>query len=140
MRSPGARTVVITCTLALSAACVDRLPSQDRRILDAVPAAKLSVEDLSRDYQQDRKAADKRYWGKAIEVSGVVSSTRDEALGAALIFADKTGAPIVEANLLEDGAKRLLASTADSRRVTLRCYCNGLAGRVVLKSCIAATK
>ena len=105
-----------------------------------MPAAKLSVEDLSRDYHQDRKAADKRYWGKAIEVSGVVSSTRDEALGAALIFADKTGAPIVEANLLEDGAKRLLASTADSRRVTLRCYCNGLAGRVVLKSCIAATK
>lgn len=128
------------CTLATLAGCVDRLPAQDRRILDAVPAAKLTVDDLSRDYQQDRKAADRRYWGKAIEISGVVSSTRDEAMGAALIFADANGTPIVEAGLLDDQAKAILASTADSRRVRLRCYCDGTNGRVVLKSCISATK
>ncbi|MEO8482267.1 MAG: hypothetical protein ABI634_08665 [Acidobacteriota bacterium] len=134
-----ASALALACLLA-TAACVNSLPAQDRRILDAVPVAKLTVEDLSRDYQQDRKTADRRYWGKAIEVSGVVSSTRDEPISAALIFADKSGVPLVEANLLEDGAKALLASTADSRRVMLRCYCDGLAGRVVLKSCIAAQR
>jgi hypothetical protein len=132
------RGLLAACSLAAALACVDRLPAQDRRILDAAPSAKLTVENLSRDYQQDRKAADRRYWGKAIEVSGVVSSTRDEALGAALIFADKSGAPIVEAGLLDDQAKAILASTADSRRVTLRCYCDGMNGRVMLKSCVAA--
>jgi hypothetical protein len=132
--------LLVIAVLVTTTGCVDRLPAQDRRILDAVPAAKLTVDDLSRDYKQDRKAADKRYWGKAIEVSGVVSSTRDQAMGAALIFADKSGAPIVEAGLLDDQAKALLASTADSRRVTLRCYCDGSNGRVMLKSCVAATK
>lgn len=132
--------LLIAGVLTLMTGCVDRLPAQDRRILDAVPAAKLTVEDLSRDYQQDRKAADKRYWGKAIEVSGLVASTRDEAMGAALIFADKSGTPIVEAGLLDDQAKAILASTADSRRVMLRCYCDGLNGRVMLKSCVAAAK
>lgn len=134
------RVLLSACSLAAALSCVDRLPAQDRRILDAVPVAKLTVEDLSRDYQQDRKAADKRYWGKAIEVSGLVASTRDEALGAALIFSDKSGAPIVEAGLLDDQAKSLLASTADSRRVMLRCYCDGWNGRVMLKSCVVATR
>ena len=69
-----------------------------------------------------------------------LSSTRDEAMGAVLIFADKSGAPIVEAGLLDDQAKAILASTADSRRVMLRCYCDGVNGRVMLKSCVAATK
>jgi hypothetical protein len=134
------RVLLPACSMAAALACVDRLPAQDRRILDAVPVAKLTVEDLSRDYQQDRKAADKRYWGKAIEVSGLVASTRDDALGAALIFSDKSGVPIVEAGLLDDQAKALLASTADSRRAMLRCYCDGWNGRVMLKSCVAATR
>ena len=132
--------LLIAGVLTMTTGCVDRLPAQDRRILDAVPSAKLTAEDLSHDYQQDRKAADKHYWGKAIEVSGVVASTRDEAMGAALVFTDKSGAPIVEAGLLDDRAKAILASTADSRRVTLRCYCDGWNGRVLLKSCISATR
>jgi hypothetical protein len=125
---------------AIAAACVDRLPAQDRRIIDAAPAAKLTVDDLGRDYQQDPKAADRRYWGKALEVSGVVSRARDDAAGGALIFADKSGVPIVEAGLLEDQAKALLASPAGSR-VILRCYCAGKpAAAVVLTSCIAAAR
>jgi len=129
---------ILATALAAAAACTDQLPAEDRRILDAVPAAKLSVENLSHDYQADAKAADKRYWGKAIEISGVVSGTRDEPMGAALLFNDKTGALIVEADLLDDQAKAILASTADSRRTTLRCYCGGASsGHVVLKSCIA---
>jgi len=122
----------------VAAACVDRLPEQDRRIIDAAPAAKLTVEDLARDYQQDLKSADRRYWGKALEVSGVVSRARNDATGAALIFADKNSVPMVEAGLLDDQAKGLLASTAGSR-VILRCYCAGRpAAAVVLTSCIAA--
>jgi len=128
--------VVAAVALALGA-CVDRLPAQDRRILAATAVAKLSVEDLARDYQRDAAAANKLYWGKPIEVSGIVASTRDEQAGATLVFADKSGAAIVEAGLLEDQAKAILASTADHHRITLRCYCGGLNGRVQLKSCVA---
>jgi len=132
------RLSIALVALAVTAACTDQLLAQDRRILDAVPTAKLSVENLSHDYQADAKAADKRYWGKAIEISGVVSGTRDEPTGAALLFNDKNGALILEADLLDDQAKAILSSTADSHRMTLRCYCGGASnGHVVLKSCIA---
>ena len=119
------------------AGCVSKLPAQDRRILEATPVAKLTAEDLAKDYTADAKVADKRYWGRAVEVSGVVASTRDEQTGARVVFADKSGKAIVEAGLLEDQAKAILASTADTHRLTLRCFCAGLKERVELSSCIA---
>jgi hypothetical protein len=128
---------VLAAVVVGAGACVDRLPSQDRRILQARPVAKLSVDDLARDYQHDARAADGQYWGKAVEVSGTVATTRDVATGAVLVFNDKDGKAIVEAGLLEDQAKAILASTSDSRRITLRCYCAGLSGVVQLRSCIA---
>jgi hypothetical protein len=135
----GLQTLALIAVQVALCACVNRLPAQDRRILNATPVAKLTIDDLARDYQRDPKGADARYWGKAVEVSGVVAHTRDEQTGATLLFADKAGATIVEAGLLEDQAKAVLAATADSRRMTLRCYCAGANGPVPVRlmSCIA---
>lgn len=121
----------------LASACVNQLPAQDRRILEARPVAKLSVEVLARDYQKDARAADAQYWGKAIEISGGVGSTRNDAGATTLLFNDQSGAAIVEAGLLDDQAAAIVASSADAKRITLVCYCDGLKGRVILKSCIA---
>jgi hypothetical protein len=57
---------------ALAWGCADRLPDQDLRILRATPVAKLSSDILWQEYQADARAADKKYWGKAVEVSGKV--------------------------------------------------------------------
>src|SRR5262245_2483404 len=65
--------------LALAIGCVDRLPDQDMRILNATPVAKISSDLLWKDYAADAKAADKRYWGKAIEMSGRISTVIPEA-------------------------------------------------------------
>lgn len=121
---------------ASSAACVDRLPDHDLRILSATAIAKMPAEDLARDYQTDKAAADRQYWGKAIEISGDVASTRESATGPVLVFVDKTGAEIVEAALLDDGAAAIVESVGKSRRVRLKCYCDGLTTKVVLKSCV----
>lgn len=120
-----------------TAACVNNLPMQDRRILEAVPVAKLSVEALAGDYRRDAAGANRQYWGKALEVSGEIAGTRDEAVAPSLLFNDKDGRLIVQAFLLDDQAKAILAATADSRRVTLTCFCDGLHEHVVLKSCVA---
>jgi hypothetical protein len=133
--SPRSRLALVAMVVVL-AGCIKQLPPQDRRILEATPVAKLTADDLARDYASDAKGADKRYWGKAVEVSGTVASTRDEQTGATLLFADKAGQTIVEAGLLDDQAKAILAATADSRRVTLKCYCAGVNGHVKLSSCI----
>jgi hypothetical protein len=121
----------------VAAGCVDRLPAQDRRIVAATPVAKMSVEDLSKDYQGDHQAADRRYWGKAIEVSGIVSDRRDDDGDRAILFKDaKTGATLVEAGLLDDQAAAILEGASTGTRITLKCYCAGLDEHVTLRSCV----
>jgi hypothetical protein len=124
---------------AVLAGCVDRLPEQDLRILSASAVAKLPVEALVADYRADADAAGRQYWGKPIEVSGEVTETRQTPAGPLLVFADKAGAAIVEASLLEEQAAAIVEAVGKSRRVRLKCYCEGLSGTAVrLKSCVGA--
>jgi hypothetical protein len=116
------------------AACADKLPDQDRRITQAAPAAKLSVDLLWKDYQADRAAADRKYWGKAVDISGKVTSV-ETAAPSRVIF-QMQAAQGVEARLLDDQAAAILASAVVGERITLRCYCAGLSGSVILTSCI----
>jgi len=127
---------LLLLTLAAAAGCVDRLPDQDLRILGATAIAKVPVEDLAADYRADKTAADRRYWGKPIEVSGEVTTTREGPTGPVLVFADKSGAEIVQATLLEERGAAVLAAVGESRRVRLKCYCDGLSTHVRLKSCV----
>ena len=124
---------------ATLAGCVDRLPDQDLRILSASAVAKLPVESLAGDYRADPAAANRQYWGKPIEVSGEVTETRQTPAGPMLVFADKASAAIVEASLLEEQAAAIVEAVGKSRRVRLKCYCEGLSGAAVrLKSCVEA--
>jgi len=134
MRVPRFRTVSLVVAALVLAACADRLPDQDRRITEATPAAKLSVDVLWSEYQADAKAADRKYWGKAVDVSGQVTSVETTAPRRLLFEAPPPQA--VEARLLDDQADAILASAAAGERITLRCYCAGLSARVVLTSCI----
>ena len=42
----------------------------------------------------------------------------------------------VRANLLDEQAPAILAKTKEDPRVTLKCYCEGLDGNLILKSCV----
>jgi hypothetical protein len=123
---------------ALAAGCADRLPDQDLRILSAGSAAKLSSDDLWQDFQKDAKAARRRYFGEAIDVSGKIMSI-DVTAGKppTILFsaADQHG---VRARLLDDRAADIVKNAPVFSRITLRCYCEGFDDQqnVVLKSCI----
>lgn len=121
--------------LGALAACADRLPDQDLRILSATPAAKLSTDVLWSDYQADRRAADRKYWGTAVEITGKVSAVSQSPPRIMFLQSDKPAAGI-EARLLDDRAAATLASSPAGERVTLRCFCEGLQTNVILKSCI----
>jgi hypothetical protein len=105
------------------------------RILQAVPVAKLPTEVLWQEYQKDRKAADRKYWGQAIEVTGKVTSVAKDP-PARILFVPSDAAAGVQAGLLDDRAAATIADAAPGQRLTLRCFCEGLATHVVLKSCI----
>ena len=132
----SAALALILVTVATAAGCVDRLPDQDLRILSATAVAKMPVDALASDYRADRAAADRQYWSKPIEVSGEVSNTRETATGPVLVFVDKMGSEIVEATLLDEQSKAVLEAVGKSKRIRLKCYCDGLATTVRLKSCV----
>ena len=118
-------------------ACVNRLPDQDRRITVTPAVAKMTAEDLWKDFQQDEAAARTKYWGKAIEVSGRPSIAAGSGVGHQVFFA-QTGSHGVQANLLDDEAKAIVAEVESGARIRLKCFCEGLDGNVVLKSCVRA--
>jgi hypothetical protein len=132
-----ARLAFIAGTLSVSAACMDRLPDQDLRILSATPVARLSADILWTEYAADSTAADRAYWSKPIVVTGTVTST-----GAADVPTDEyvlfgqTETFGVRANLLEEQAEAILAEASPGERLTLKCFCEGLSGHVMLKSCV----
>jgi hypothetical protein len=121
--------------LAAAAACADTLPDQDLRIYQTAPSAKLSADILWEEYQAEPQAADNRYWGRVVEITGEITSVSPEGSPPALLFGqdDALG---VQARLLDDEAGAILHAVGPGDRVTLRCFCEGLTEHVVLKSCI----
>jgi tRNA_anti-like len=151
------RFVVFIAALSLSA-CVDRLPDQDLRILDAAPSTRLSADLLWKDYKDNAAQADRTYKGKAVVITGTVRQAASPAAGAVpavpvapvvpaapgtsprlhLDFPQNGTAGIV-AYLLDEQAADLVASAAVTPRMTIKCFVQGIEGGspdVILKSCI----
>lgn len=129
---------IALAAVALAIACAQHLPDQDLRILEALPSAKLTPDDLWRDFQTDRRAAAARYHGKAVDISGKLSSVTVEPPRAAILFLQKGAGDHVgvEARLLDDRIAETTKDTAAGQRITLRCFVEGLETNLILKSCI----
>jgi hypothetical protein len=131
----AARYVFSIVLAASAAACADTLPDQDLRILDAVPVAKVSADILWQEYEANAEAANARYWGKAVEVTGEVTSADSDGIDAYVLFG-QTEDFGVRANALDDQAAAIVAAADVGERLTLKCFCAGLDGHVILKSCV----
>jgi hypothetical protein len=115
--------------------CARTLPDQDRRIMSVVPGAKLSTDVLWKDFQADGPGATRRYHGQAVIVSGVVTRVDHAGPSATIFFASGKDRGIL-AHLLDDDAAAIAKSATPGDRLTLKCFCEGLDGNVVLKSCV----
>ena len=137
-RSRGGLKPAAYCCLMLLSACVDRLPAEDRRITIVQPLAKLSAADLWNDYQNDNAAANRRYFGEAVEVSGKVTGIDQSGKGAAVVMFGQTETLGIRAILLGDQEADILKAAKVNERLTLRCFVEGrsLEGHVGLRSCI----
>ena len=136
MRLPLAAAVVASVVTSGLLGCVDRLPDQDLRVVGAVPVAKMSADILWKEYQQDQRQANRSYWGKVIEVTGTVTKVGDDVRTDRYLLFGQTDGFGVRANLLDEGATQILTDARANPRLTLKCFCDGLSGNVVLKSCV----
>ncbi|HUR20061.1 MAG TPA: hypothetical protein VMZ90_04580 [Vicinamibacterales bacterium] len=125
-------------TLAMIAvsglACGPAVSDHDNRIFATPASLKLSAADLSMAYGTDAGAADSRYRGRVMEVSGVIGKVTPGSRSLTLAGGEK--GPVVEASLHEDVAAEMLKTLAGGKRITIKCFCEGLNQQVRLKSCV----
>ncbi len=129
-----ARVAAALMAVVLASACARTLPDQDRRITVTPPVAKLPVEDLWKEYKDNASAANGKYWGHAIEISGKVSRIATDAPPAIRFTLE--GESGVNALLLDDTAAAVLKAAVVGQRLRLKCFCAGLATDLILRSCI----
>ena len=134
-----AKYAIVGALLALLTACVNRLPDQDLRILSATPDAKLSVELLWKEFQTNRDQARRTYFGKVVEITGSATRAGDNVPTDRYVFFAQSGEFGVRANLLDEQAAAILIKTKENPRLTLKCYCEGVDGNLILKSCVSVT-
>ena len=131
-----ARSLAVSVVSLGLSACIDHLPDQDLRILGAAPSARLSANILWKDYETDRKKADSAYFGKPIVVTGVVTTVGSNAPTDRYVLFGQTDKFGIRANLLDEQAGAILANIPADKHLTLKCFCEGLNGHVILKSCV----
>jgi hypothetical protein len=129
------RVALAILTAVCLASCVKTLPDQDRRIVSAPPDVKLSADMLWKDFQENASDAASRYHGRVVVVSGAVTSVNADAASPSILFALANDKGVV-ARLLDDQAPAILKTATAGDRLTLKCFCEGLDGSVILKSCI----
>jgi hypothetical protein len=135
MRERWAGVVVtIAWFVAGATACAPSVSDHDNRIFASPASVKLSAVDLSSAYATDARAADGRYRGRAVEVSGVIRGVRPESSVLSMTGAD--AGPAIEASIHEDVSAQVLKTVAEGQRMTLKCFCEGLDQQVRLKSCV----
>lgn len=130
------RLGVLLVGAIVATGCTDRLPEQDLRILAARPVERVSAALIWQDFQNVPEQAARTYNGKAVVVTGDVTRAGTEEAGGAYVFFAQTATGGVYASLLADQAETILAAIQENPRVRLKCFCEGLATDVVLKSCV----
>src|SRR6187399_249787 len=113
----------IAAAMVLAVACADHLPDEDLRILSAPSGAKLSTDDLWKDFQKDPAAARKQYFGVAVDVSGKILSIDVAAGKPATIHFSLAEEHGVRARLLSERAAAIIKEAPVYTRITLRCFC-----------------
>jgi hypothetical protein len=134
----GPPAALVVMLALLGAACAEHLPDQDLRILDTAPSAKTSPEALWKEFDADKRGSGRKYHGKAIDITGKISSIVQDVTGSRILFnvQPPPATAAVEARLLADHAAATLAGLTVLRRLTLRCFVEGMDKNVILKSCV----
>jgi hypothetical protein len=135
MARSAAALGMLALATTMIAGCTDRLPDQDLRIMSTPAAAKMPADVLWKAFKANPSAAARQYFGKAVEISGTVTSVGSDVPGQRYVLFGQDDKNGVRANLLDDHAREILAGVAVQNRVTLRCFCEGLQSDLILKSC-----
>lgn len=99
------------------------------------PAEVVSPQALFAAFEQNEVAADDRYKGKWIEISGPIDKIGKDILNKMYVTLEAERSIFGVQAFFADEHKRSLASLAKGDAVTLICKCAGKMGNVLLREC-----
>jgi hypothetical protein len=108
----------------------------------STPAIKISASQLFQEYENNEVAADEKYKGKSLEVSGRVGSIGKDFLDTIYVAISRGGEfEIFHVQcFFEDKYKQEAASLSKGQQVIIRGRCEGKMGNVMLKRCEFVSK
>lgn len=113
----------------------DRGAPEPVESLESVPAVKVSLERLFREYTSNEFDADQRYKGKWLEVAGNIAKVGREA-GPVVLMLD-TGNPLTQVRaVFKEDLRFKVAAMKQGEPVRIRCVCDGRSGHVQLRDCV----
>jgi putative nucleic acid binding protein len=130
--------IVIGLWLCMAVFCCAGGDRSQRRDLSNQQAAIITTApDLINDYKANEIAADQRYKGRVVQVSGAVDSIGKDIMDSmylTLSSGEEFGLTSVQC-FFNDSAGASLARLQKGERVTVICVCDGKFGNVILKDC-----
>lgn len=130
--------------IAFSFLALGSLDSEEKRretrqaVSAAEPVADLTAAQLLAEYDENSVAADRKYEGKVVRVSGVLQNIGEDLLGKLYITLD-TGNPISSVQcFLDDAYVDQVAELKKGQGVAVKGVCKGKTINILLEDCVPA--
>lgn len=109
-------------------------------VLAAMTIPRLTAEQLAREYSENEIAADSRYKGKRLRVTGLVDHVQrhfeDRSLPEILLDAGETPVGYVVCLMRKGEPEAPLTSLRKGSRVALECTGDGMPANIELRDCV----
>ena len=133
--------VFVIAALAVTLACDDKKAERTEQkevVQDTKPALSVNAFQLVNDYKSNEIAADGRYKGKVLEVSGTIESIAKDIMDT--MYVSLEGGGEFEMRGVQcyfaDSENSKLAKLSKGQQITIRGKCDGLMMNVLIKECL----
>lgn len=131
--------IAFAAGLAVLLACRDNFTDKtaQKKVENTAPALSVTAETLMADYTANEIAADGRYKGKVLRISGTVNGIAKDLLDTMYVTLS-AGGPYSILNVqcyFPKGATARLAALKKGAQITVKGRCEGKMGNVLVKNC-----
>lgn len=116
--------------LAIAYAVIINIPQADVKSKDVEITIEADV--LYQDYNTDESAADNKYLGKVVQISGVIDELTTDEEGAPVVLLKNAEGEIIAIATLEQDQKEALSKYDIGQNITIKAQCNGFLMEVAL--------
>ncbi len=133
MKKKTLKTIGLLCLLCLAVGClvIYRLYNKPHRSAATETAVMLTAAQLADEYGKDEPAANKKYLGNAVQVSGTVSEVSVNQQNKPVVVLSGSDMSGVQCTMQEEKA-----GIKKGDHISIKGFCSGFLADVILDRCI----